>query len=321
MAEQTAVLQSMYGTPDRKGGEVDGMVQSEYPAHMMDNQINALDNDITELEADLKGGRIPGEDVFEAKEQLQLLQGRFDDIVISKPNYSPSEENFLHHELERMNSDMADTLYSRYDQLKGKGSIARPQQEADLNDKPCIAINSEVARICNIQHVVNGKVSRNQIDKARKILCAYFGRDDASREMVRPENNASRKRPMIGYKNEAFAKAHRRIFGDKGMDPNKLQEDVKDVDETPSPEVLRERIAKIQKQISDLETSNGDVNTITTEKASKVILKTKSDKTFICEEDGCGFVGKITQKGAHVLMHKKAKAKAKEAAVIAGATE
>ncbi len=311
MADEKVGLQSMFGKPDRKGGAADGMVQSEYPAHMMDTQINTLDNDITELEADLSGGRIPGEDVFEAKEQLQILQTRFDDIVISKPNYSPSEETFLHGELERMNSDLADTLYSRYDQLKGKGSIARPQQEADLNDKPCIAINEEVAKICNIQphHIVGGKVSRNQIDKARKILCAYFGRDDASREMIRPENNASRKRPMVGYKNNAFAKRHKEIFGTDGMNPNNLPKDDAPV-ETTNPEALRARIAALQAQIAEKEKEMGDVNTIVPVKPVKPVLETKKDKSFVCQEEGCGFVGKMTQKGAHVLMHKKAKAKA-----------
>lgn len=299
-------MQSMFGKPDRRDGAVDGQVQSEYPAHMMNAQIDNLDNEINELSSDLNGGRIPGGDIFEAKEELALLQGRFDEIVISKPNYSISEEKFLHEELLRMNSDMADTLYSRYDQQKGKGSIARPQQEADLNDKPCIKINSEIAKICNIPGVVKGKVSRNGIDKARKILCHYFGRDDASREAIRPENNTARKRPMVGYTNVAFAKAHERIFGKKsGFDPNKLSKN--DVEDTP--ESIQADINALQMKIAKLNAGGevrGVINTIKTEKETPE-RETRTDKQYICLEVECGFIGKLTQKGAHIRMHNKQK--------------
>lgn len=310
--KEKAGLQSMFGKPDRKNGEVDGQVQSEYPAHMMNAQIDGLDNEINELSSDLNGGRIPGGDIFEAKEELVLLQSKFDEIVISKPNYSYSEEEFLHGELLRMNSDMADTLYSRYDQQKGKGSIARPQQEADLNDKPCIKINSEIAKICNIAGVVNGKASRNMIDKARKILCHYFGRDDASREAIRPENNSARQRPMVGYQNVAFAKAHDRIFGKKsGFDPNNLRQN-----EIDTPESIQAEILALQTKITKMKEigkGNGEVNTIKTEKET-LVRDTKGDKQYICPEAGCGFVGKITQKGAHIGMHNIQKQKAKELA-------
>lgn len=310
-----AGMQSMFGKPDRKGGEEDGHVQSEYSAWMMNSQIDSLDNEIEELKSDLNGGRIPGSDVFEAKEELALKEEKFDDIVISKPNYSPSEENFLHGELMRMNSDMADTLYSRYDQQKGKGSIARPQQEADLNDKPCIKINSEVAKICNINNAVNGFVSRNMIDKARKILCAYFGRDDASRESIRPENNSSRQRPMVGYVNNAFDKAHKRIFGTKkAMDPNKLGA-YNEAQETPSldsAEIIKARIKGLQDQITLMEgNATKEINTITPEVETPK-REVKAGKTYICPELGCGFVGKSTQAGAHVGKHNRAKKKLAE---------
>ncbi len=104
-------MQSMFGSPDRKGGNSDGEVQSEYPAHMMNSQIDRLDSQINELEADLTGGRIPGTDIFEAKEELELLRTKFDDIVRSKPRYTASEEDFLEKELNKMTSDMQSTLY------------------------------------------------------------------------------------------------------------------------------------------------------------------------------------------------------------------
>ena len=299
-------MQSMFGKPDRKDDDVEGQIQSEYPAHMMNAQIDSLDNEINELSSDLNGGRIPGGDIFEAKEELALLQNKFDDIVISKPNYTQSEEKFLHDELLKMNSDMADTLYSRYDQQKGKGSIARPQQEADLNDKPCIEINPEVARICNISGVVNGKASRNMIDKARKILCAYFGRDDASREAIRPENQTTRKRPMVGYNSPAFAKAHDRIFGKKPEIHPSLLEDKGDTPESIQAEItaLQRKIARIKE--AGEQKGNGEINTIKPEIETPE-RETKTDKQYVCPEPECGFVGKLTQKGAHIRMHNKQK--------------
>jgi len=313
MAERKVALQSMFGKPDRKGQEDDGMVQSEYPAWKMDNQIDTLDNEINELGADISANRIPSEDLFDAKDQLHALQERFDQIVISKPNYTPSEETFLHNELERMNQDFSDTLYSRYDQLKGKGSIARPQQEADLNDKPCIKVNPEIAKICNVNNVVNGKISRNQADKIRKILCHYFNRDDASRESIRPENNQSRHRPMVGYTNDAFARAHRRIFGTKDApNPNNLETPNDEQPTRSKVEDIKRKIVELSRELGEMETNAKEPNAIVTETPEVPKRKTKSDKTYVCPEEGCGFVGKLTQKGPHIQKHKREKLKAEQ---------
>jgi|19_taG_2_1085344.scaffolds.fasta_scaffold00768_12 hypothetical protein len=313
MAEQKKPMQSMFGTPDRKGQEEDGNIQSEYPAWKMNSQINQLDEEITELSRDLSSGHVPSEDVFEAKEHLHTLQGRFDAIVRSKPNYNVTEEAFLHGELLNLNDRVSETLYSRYDQLKGKGSIARPQQEADLNDKPCISMHPEVARICNIKSIVNGKVSRNQADKARKILCEYFGRDDASRESIRPENHSGRSKPMVGFVNEAFSKRHREIFGeDNAPDPNNMRDyEKKQEGENLTSEQIKEKINKLKSQIIDIE-NHEEVNQIIPEQPKQEERKTKVDKTYICPEAGCGFIGRLNQKGAHIQKHNKEKAKADE---------
>lgn len=316
MAEQEVGLQSMFGTPDRKGNEANGEVQSEYPAHMMNAQIDTLDNDINELTADLNGGRIPGNDIFEAKEELALLQGKFDAIVISKPQYSPSEETFLQKELDRMTVDMQATLYSRFDQHKGKGSIARPQQEADLNDKPCIDISPEIARICNINGVVRGKVSRNQIDKARKILCAYFNRDDASREAIRPENRNGRGATVTNFANFAFEKRAKELYGENyrthkeifGTD-NKPNSPINQLGGEDTAESIQTEIEALKNKIARMEGAKEvDPNVVKTE-AEIPIREVKAGKQYICPEPDCGFVGKMTQKGAHIRMHNKEKAK------------
>lgn len=306
-------MKSMFGKPDRKGGEEDAQVQSEYTAWMCNSQIDSLDNEINELQSDLNGGRIPGGEIFEAKEELNVLQERFDDIVRSKPIYTVTQENFLHKELDKMTSDMRDTLYSRYDQHKGKGSIARPQQEADLNDKPCIPINPEVARICNITNAVDGKVSRNMIDKARKILCAYFGRDDASREAIRPENQNGRGKNTMQFSNFAFEKRAKEIYGENYRTHSEIfgKENAPDsplnqVGGETTPEQLQFKIDRLKAQIEEITKSKKDPNTIVPVKEIPE-RETKGDKVFICEEEGCDFVGRTAQKPAHVRKHNKMK--------------
>jgi len=286
---------------------------------MCNSQIDSLDNEINELQSDLNGGRIPGGELFEAKEELNVLQERFDDIVRSKPVYSHSEENYLHQELEKMTSDMRDTLYSRYDQHKGKGSIARPQQEADLNDKPCINISPEVARVCNIgtDKIVNGKVSRNMIDKARKILCAYFGRDDASREAIRPENQNGRGKNTINFSNFAFEKRAKEIYGDNYRTheqvfgtKNKPDSPLNQVGgEATTPAQIQLKIDRLKAQIEEMAKGEVDPNAVKT--VTEVpVRETKADATFVCDEEGCGFVGRKLQKPAHVRKHNKMKADA-----------
>jgi len=284
-------VKSVFGKPDRKHNADDGVICSEYPAWMMDGQINSLGEDIDTLERDLNSGFIPSEDVFGAKQALGDFKERFDDIVRSKPNYSVSEEKVLHDGLEQLNDDVADTLYSRYDQLKGKGSIARPQREADLNDMPCIEVSQAIIDACNLNHVKNGRVSRNQADKARKILCSYFGRDDASREAIRPENNASRKRPMVGYVNERLAKRHEEIFGKK----EKFVPDEKSVD-------IKDRIKTIGDKFDSLK-DNGATKPGVEIKQEVPVKKKKGGKFWKCEEDNCGYEGTTSQKGIHIAGH------------------
>ncbi len=311
-------LKSVFGKPDRKNKSEEGSVCSEYPSWMMDGQIESLGEDMDTLERDIDSGFIPSEDIFGAKQALGDFKERFDDIVRSKPMYTPSQEQFLHSELEGMNSRMADTLYSRYDQLNGKGSIARPQQEADLNDKPCIKIHPAIAEMCNLQGVKNGMASRNQLDKARKILCHYFGRDDASREAIRPENNAGRSRPMVGYTNERFAKRHEEIFGKKENRVPRSDE------ETGSGKSFSEQASNIREKLTGLENQdNGEGNmkeaifeespgidlteadTAESQKEPEPKKRTprKPAVRWQCGEKDCGYIGTNRTKGIHMAGH------------------
>ena len=306
-------MKSVFGKPDRRIDSKTGeeKICSEYPAWMQDSSIRELEADMDTREGDINGGYVPHDEVFGAKQALNDIKERYDDIVRSKPRYSQSEEQIITEELDKVTNKVTDTLYSRYDQLKGKGSIARPQREADLNDFPCIEINPEIAKMFNLCGMSGGKVSRNQADKFRKIACAYFGRDDASREAIRPENNTNR-RPMVGYVNERFAKRFEEIHGEREI-PNFRNSETEA--KSPSKDILKdngvsvkERLATAREKFNQPENQdNGKVveKVKPVEKAKRV--KRTPDISWQCEEEGCTFKGITRQKGAHMARHGREK--------------
>ena len=322
-------MKSVFGKPDRKGQAEDGMIRSEYPAWMMDNQINELGEEMDTLERDLEGGYIPSDNIFDAKAALKNMQDRLDEIVISRPEYSRHEQNLMLDELKRLDKEVSETLYSRYDQLKGKGSIARPQQEADLNDKPCIKLNPVIAEAFNVSNITDdGRVSRNAADRVRKIMYHYFNMGSASRELIRSENNSGRSKPMVGYTNEVFAKAHERIFGKKKMTSNMDESDTmsrsnrrpmisrQPVSETTyTKEELKTKLGVLEKQLGAIE--NVQESEVFTkdehpENVNKTVKKKRMFKSWKCDELDCDFEGTTAQKGIHIMNHKKANKKAEE---------
>lgn len=280
-------MDSFFGAADRKNQAEDGYICSERPAWTQTGLINELDEEISMLERDLEYGSIPGDLRYSARDELKTLKERFEKIVESKPVLDPSIEKRFHEGLENLNANVADSLFTEYDQKKG---LAKPHREADLNDFPCIPVSPEIVKWCNLVNYKQGKVPRNQADKARQILCDYFGRDDASREAIRKTTGSSVGRNSVGFVNERFAREHDRIFGKK-----------KQVAEAP-----KEAVDKHEKRVNDIKEKMDFVESSRAEIKEPVVEKPV--KTWKCGE--CGDVVSTRVKGAHIAKHRVADKKA-----------
>lgn len=266
---------SFFGKVDRRRQEEDTDIVSEFPAWMQEHQIMELDEEISGLERDLEHNMIPESDRHETRTVLKDLKERFDEIVVSKPNFDLTERKRLEQNLEKLNLEVGDSLYSRYEMKKGLGKI---HKEADLNDFPCIPIDKEIVDLCNLTNYVNGKVPRNQADKARKILCKYFNRDDDSREAIRRENYVGSKN-RIAFTNTRMKQRYEEIFNKK---------------EDESKEEINDRLDNIKEKLNKLEGSK----------------EPKEIKYWNCPE--CSETVSTRKKGTHIAAHRRAEIKAKE---------
>ena len=290
-------MKSLFGAPDRRhkqdgSADNDGQVLSEFPAWTQNNSINELDEEIGALERDLEHGMIPGELRYSARDELKTLKCRFDEIVSSRPNYDQQETQFLHGELNKLSDNIGDSLYTEYDQKKG---LARPHREADLNDFPCIPIHPEIVKICNLVNFHGGKVSRNQADKARKILCDYFGRDDSSREAIRRTTGTSVGRNSVGYTNPRFAKAYDRIYG-KGSLEGQLNQEIPE-------EKVKERIDNIKEKMNTLENTENVPQSTKPEVVKETVVSETQVVQWECPE--CDEHVDLKRKGVHIAAHRR----------------
>jgi uncharacterized small protein (DUF1192 family) len=287
-------VKSMFGAVDRKDKKEDGKVCSYSPAWAQTTNVNELEMEIIKLEQDVNAGLVPSEEVYTWKREIESKKKRREEIVGSKPKYSVSEEKALLDELKVLNEREAKTLYSEYEQEQ-PGKYSNPRREADLNDFPCIEVNKAIAKICDVKDEKmkgigssqNVKISRNQVDKVRRIICDYFGIHEHSREYLRKKNMMGAK-TSVGYVNNNYGENYDAIFGAKEISP-----DIKEVEE------LRAEIARLKAEKSQK----------TPEKRERKAAETAP---WECAEEGCGFKGTNKNKGIHMALHARQAKKQKE---------
>lgn len=274
----------MFGAVDRKDKREDGKVCSYSPAWGQTTNVAELETDIVKLEQDVNAGLVPSEEVFTWKREIDAKKQRRNEIVNSKPKYSVSEEKALLDELKVLNQREASTLYSEYEQEQ-PGKYSNPRREADLNDFPCIEVNKEIAEACdvksekmkNIGSSRDVKISRNQIDKVRRMICEYFGIREHNREYLR-KRNVQGARPSVGYVSQEFGEKYDAVFGKKEINP-----DIVEVKE------LRAEVARLK--------------AVVPKPPKKRERKAVEVVPWECEEEGCDFKGTNKNKGIHKALH------------------
>lgn len=177
-------------------GEVDlhkkrpGLVASEYPAWYFDRPLDELAEEIDKMERALENNRIPMDKIPDAKEQLAKYRDRYTQIMESCPKLSDVEKDKLAKQRREMGKLIAEGMFTRSSMQKG---IVDAHKEAMRMSKPMIEVkpeHAELLRACNVK-VVNGKVTRDGMGKAWKILGKLLNRhggdEDTNVEVLRKD--------------------------------------------------------------------------------------------------------------------------------------
>lgn len=160
-----------FGKVDR---DRDGRVGSTFPAWYFDSKIDTMKEGIQRKEQALSRGDVPADFVYQAREDLKRDQERLSEIESSKPNLSDSQIDSLSKNYKDLSSSIKEAMFTREEMQRG---FADAHEEARRMVKPCIKVDTELARRCGVTNVVNGMVSRNDADKMFKIAGKVLGEE------------------------------------------------------------------------------------------------------------------------------------------------
>ena len=167
-----------FGALDRRNHNMEGEILSEYPVHMMPRHIEELENQIVALKGMINRSEVPSEDVQYKKQELQDMELKLDGINKSKHTFTLEEKKEVLEELENIESQIEDSLFTRSQMEMG---TVDPHIEAERDMNPCIKVkNPYLIKALNLKATGNfggSKVSRNEAIRGVRIMANMLGRD------------------------------------------------------------------------------------------------------------------------------------------------
>jgi len=165
-----------FGAVDRKKGEKDGIITSEYPAWMHKYQIEEMEESISRKERELERGAIPLEHQVAAKDELKREKAKMKLIETSKPKLNDVDKDALAKAYKSIGKEIGDAQFTYSEMMLGTASA---HEEADRMVEKRIpmeraGLSPEMAEKLNIRHD-GGKVSRDDLSKAFKVYGHLLG--------------------------------------------------------------------------------------------------------------------------------------------------
>lgn len=148
-------------------------IASEYPLWYNRQILDELKEDISMAEFEIKSGRIADTQLVAAKDRLNKLRGRMEEVESSLPKLDSATTDKLSKARKDLGKEIASRLYSRSEMKKG---LADSHEEARRMTTPNIKLSPElieVAEACNVKHT-DGKISRTEAEKIWKITSRYL---------------------------------------------------------------------------------------------------------------------------------------------------
>lgn len=208
---------TFFGKADRSpridaNGNFSNKIGSSYPCYMYTAQIEKLKESIEEKEHSLSMGTVHPIEIEPTKRRLAQEKVKLESIETSKPKITPELYNKICDEEARLGSEISSALFTEYDMQKG---LADPHLEANRMRLPCITVDKDLARRCNVD-VDKGKSTRSQAERMWKILRWLKTDGDAitNVELLRKRTGTDFGKSMITVPDIS----HINMVGSKNMD-------------------------------------------------------------------------------------------------------
>jgi len=167
-----------FGTPDRKGGEPDGKIGSEYPAWYHDGLVDDLREEVGKSERSMK--YMDEHDILDyttrarLTKQIKAKKKRIEEIEASRPKLRGKDKDDLYRVYQELGDQVKEGLFTRSEMKLGSVS---GQEEASrmIDPKIRLRMEPELAKSLNLNITSDGMISRSQAAKGWKILGSLLG--------------------------------------------------------------------------------------------------------------------------------------------------
>jgi len=158
-------------------------IASEMPIWYSRQMIDELSEDIRMAEFEIKSGRVKDTKLGEARERLNKLQKKMDEVSESMPKLDSATKDMLAKARKDLGKEIAAKMFTRSDMKKG---LADAHEEVRRSEMPSIKLSpamQEIARASNVTPV-NGMVSRDQASKMWKLTSRILD-ENSNTEVLR----------------------------------------------------------------------------------------------------------------------------------------
>lgn len=186
-----------FGKIDRKGQRADGEIGSSYASWYSDQQIEALQEQVSSTERQLELGLVPKNSEHEARELLRLRKQKLEDIEASRPRLNAAQLAWVKSVSGDLECKIQESEFS-YDAMNfGEAS---PFDEMKRMTRGCIKIDPMLAKKFGCKVSENGTVSRNEAKRVLKHINKLVGKPTNMEYLRRKELTCRTQRvdPFVG---------------------------------------------------------------------------------------------------------------------------
>lgn len=180
---------SFFGKVDRQ--ENTGKIRSQYPAWTMDNAVDELRESVASKRRMLDRKLIPLDQLPNYEAELERDEQRLKEIEESRPELKGEKKDELAKQRDQLGEKIADSMFTLTEMEMG---LASPNEEAHRMVDPVIGVGGKMLTTLKDMGIkpIKGKISRNQAQKAWKIISKALD-EDTNPERLRRSGETSRR--------------------------------------------------------------------------------------------------------------------------------
>ena len=173
-----------FGAVDRKRKEKQGEIASALPAWYFPRKIEELQEGIARKKRDLEGDSVHASVRPQIKRDLEVEQGRLDEIMKSKVVLKGKDKDEGKTLYDEMGKQIQDSMFTTLEMKKG---FADPHEEARRMKEPIISVDSKYEGVFKNLGLKprNGKISRDEAAIVYKIMGKSLGENTNTERLRR----------------------------------------------------------------------------------------------------------------------------------------